>query len=552
MRWLAVGLLFTVGAIVLTWPLAVQLQSGIPLGTETVATVPLFNLWTLAWNVESVSRSYEGYWQAPIFHPAPHTFALSEPQPLTGLAAAALSWVVGSVLGAYNLLLLLALITNALCAAILLRAAGLRWLPAVAGGGLVLVLPFTHQELGVIQLVPLAGVFLFALVAFRFAAEPSWRKGLLLGSALFLAYALSAQIAVFAVLAGGPALIFYLAPRLRERQAWEGLVVAAGLFLVLASPLILAQRQATSGEGYERSAETMRKHSAQPSHYLKSAWPMLVPTPGIETADRPSRRAFWPGTLRVLLALGALIAAWRHPTWRRLAVCGAFLLVTSQLFSWVAHMEVGSFPFLSLLRSVPGLSQIRSYFRFALFVQLAVVGLAALALELLLRWSEKRWKKEQSLAFVAAIALVAVVEVRPTMGEIQPLPSMEAELPWLSWITENTEQDDVLAFVPFPEGRSARDYLTTAQSMYWQMRHWRPMVNGYSGFFPDSFRDLKDAMQTFPSQKSLQALRDADVRYCIIPRAVIERSPAPDPNGAVQLLRAYQDEQNSIAIFELR
>ena len=71
-KWLGVGLLYAVGAVALTWPLALQPTSGIPLGTEKVATVPLFNLWTLAWNVESLGRGYEGYWQAPIFHPAPH------------------------------------------------------------------------------------------------------------------------------------------------------------------------------------------------------------------------------------------------------------------------------------------------------------------------------------------------------------------------------------------------------------------------------------------------------------------------------------------------
>lgn len=87
-RWLGLGLLFVLGAVVVTWPLATQVTSGIPLGTEAVATVPLFNLWTLAWNVESLGRGYEGYWRAPIFHPAPDTLALSEPQPLAGLIAA--------------------------------------------------------------------------------------------------------------------------------------------------------------------------------------------------------------------------------------------------------------------------------------------------------------------------------------------------------------------------------------------------------------------------------------------------------------------------------
>ena len=41
---------YLVLALVLTWPLAAHLGSALPLGTEPVETVPLFNLWTLRWD----------------------------------------------------------------------------------------------------------------------------------------------------------------------------------------------------------------------------------------------------------------------------------------------------------------------------------------------------------------------------------------------------------------------------------------------------------------------------------------------------------------------
>ena len=105
--------------------------------------------------------------------------------------------------------------------------------------------------------------------------------------------------------------------------------------------------------------------------------------------------------------------------------------------------------------------------------------------------------------------------------------------------------------MPFPEGRTSRDYLGTSQWMYWQIRHWRPMVNGYSGFFPEPFRDLKKAMETFPSNGALRALSDAGVRYCIVHRSVIAASPAPDPDGPVRLASVFRDEEHGLAIFEL-
>ena len=551
-RWLGLAVLFSLGAVALTWPLAQQIDAGVAIGTESVATVPLFNLWTLAWNVESASRGYDRYWQAPIFHPAADAFALSEPQPLTGLIALLIRGLGGSILNAYNGILIASLALNGLLATVLLRRLGLGWLPSIAGGALVLVLPFTHQELGVLQLVPLAGVLAFAIAVHRFAEAPGLGAGLSMGGSLAIAYGLGGQVAVFGALAAAPAALWLWWPHRKDRRAWAGLAAGAVLFLALVSPLLVAQTRATAGEGFERSVESVRKHSASPGHYLISPWPQLVPTPGIAVAERPSGRAFWPGTVRVLLALAALAMAWRRPGWRRLAVAGALVLAWSAAVSFGARLEIADRSLADAIRAVPGLSQIRSFFRFALFAQLAIVGLAAGALHLLHEKARQRLPKPWGSALVAAVALLAVVEMRPAMGPIAPLPRLDLELPWLEWVESSTEAGDVLAFVPFPEGRTSRDYLGTSQWMYWQLRHWRPMVNGYSGYFPARFRALKKTMESFPSTAALRALHDAGVRYCIVHRRVIESSPAPDPNGPIQLVPRFQDEKHALAIFELR
>ena len=131
------------------------------------------------------------------------------------------------------------------------------------------------------------------------------------------------------------------------------------------------------------------------------------------------------------------------------------------------------------------------------------------------------------------------------MGEIQPLPPLDLELPWLSWILESTEPDQVLAFVPFPEGRTSVEYLGTAQWMYWQTRHWRPMVNGYSGYFPAQFRRLKKTMATFPSEQALSALRQAGVRACVVHRGFMNGPPPPG------LRLIFEDSQHALLVFEL-
>src|SRR3712207_5523737 len=58
-------------ALVATWPLAANLTTAVPRGTEREATVQLLNIWTLWWNADRLAHGFAGYWDAPFFHPWP-------------------------------------------------------------------------------------------------------------------------------------------------------------------------------------------------------------------------------------------------------------------------------------------------------------------------------------------------------------------------------------------------------------------------------------------------------------------------------------------------
>lgn len=104
--------MYALAAVALTWPLAQFVATRLPLGRETSATVPLFNLWTRQWNARELAAGFRGYWDAPIFYPTAGAFALTEPQPLTGaIFAAVMAWA-GSAPLAHNLVLLLYLALN--------------------------------------------------------------------------------------------------------------------------------------------------------------------------------------------------------------------------------------------------------------------------------------------------------------------------------------------------------------------------------------------------------------------------------------------------------
>ena len=52
--------------------------------------------------------------------------------------------------------------------------------------------------------------------------------------------------------------------------------------------------------------------------------------------------------------------------------------------------------------------------------------------------------------------------------------------------------------------------------MYFSLWHWSPMVNGYSGFIPRSYVDLRKEMATFPSADGVAALRRRGVTHVTI------------------------------------
>src|SRR5262249_31244685 len=137
-------------SLIATWPLVWSLDISLPNGTEAPGTVAFFNLWTLRWNQIQFTDLYRHYWDAPIFHPEPGTFALSEPQPLTGLVFTPLSWITGQPGVAYNLVVLLAVALNGIAAARLARRLGAASGPAMLVGLFAQVLPFVTNEMGVL------------------------------------------------------------------------------------------------------------------------------------------------------------------------------------------------------------------------------------------------------------------------------------------------------------------------------------------------------------------------------------------------------------------
>lgn len=535
---------FAVVAVLLTWPLAVHVTSEIPQGTESVATVPWFNLWTLRWNQESFPPGSADWWDAPIFAPETGTFALSDPQPLTGLVFAPISAVTGNPVLAYNLVLLGFLTLNGIAGARLARRAGATTVPAMLAGLLAESLPFVFRELGVIQLVPVFPL-LFGLDALRrWGRDAALRPALELGAWTAVTFLTSTYYGLFWVVVLPLAALRLVDRSWLTRARLRSGLAGAALAVALTAPYVLGIASRTSE--YERSAETIQQNSAEAVD-----WTLLddrVRGDGLlpwTDEDTGSGQRLYPGT--ALLALG--VAGWwvgrrRGGYAGRWVRCCATFATVAAVLSIGLRLDLGGVHPYDLLRQhLPGFENLRSPFRFAVLTQVGLVALAAEAL----RWVWERPDEDprrtdwiRSL-LVAGVCLV-LIEVIATPLELTPVP--QAGQDWVRWLADPPDGVEVgtVAMVPFVPGSSVEDYEPTVGWMLLALDHGHPLVNGYSGLFPPANDEVGYAMETFPDPASLAALRSTGASHAVIARDWLDDQRADDLE-ALGLDTVYADDR---------
>jgi hypothetical protein len=256
--------------------------------------------------------------------------------------------------------------------------------------------------------------------------------------------------------------------------------MAAVLAGVLAVPLARAFTAAQPTKG-DRSVEEIQLFSARPTDYLRAhkysvLWKdrALPPEP---------ERALFPGAAPIALAAIGLAP----PLTAVQAVYGVGLLLAfdgSLGFSGVAYRY--------LHRWLPPVRGLRVPARFAALVGLSLAIFAGFGIVRLLRWCRRPWLAHLMLS---AVVVFTIVEARPQLL-LEPVwrepPVIYKSLP---------DTGVVLAEFPVvtPESRNI-------PFMYFSIWHWKPMVNGYSGFVPRSYQLLEPKLVDFRDVDVLRSL----------------------------------------------
>ncbi len=153
----------------------------------------------------------------------------------------------------------------------------------------------------------------------------------------------------------------------------------------------------------------------------------------------------------------------------------------------------------------PPMQGLRAASRFGNLFLLAMGAMAGIGLAAL---RQRLTPKRAAWVGAALVVLVNVESLRAPLGltRFEGVPAIYSILA--------AEPDPVrLVDVPFypPEGG-----FENAEYMLYSTAHWRPTFNGYSGYFPVSYRENSKSFWCFPKPHAVEAMRRAGVTHVMI------------------------------------
>jgi hypothetical protein len=130
------------------------------------------------------------------------------------------------------------------------------------------------------------------------------------------------------------------------------------------------------------------------------------------------------------------------------------------------------------------------------------------------------------------ITLLALAEVYPLTQPLVEVPTIGTGTGWVDFLAAQHDPgagDGSVAMVPFPSNGNYTSYGTTTEWMLASLDHGHPLVNGYSGMFPESYDTLEEAMREgFPSDRTVDLLTQDHVSWVVAPPA----GPGTDEQAA--------------------
>jgi hypothetical protein len=535
----ALAALLLHGALVawLTWPFVQELGVAFPL-TELIAVFDTRLVgWALAHQSHALLSDPGSFFHGNAFHPAPHALLHGE----AGFGALPLFLPVYALSGSPTLALGLTFLGGVILTAWTLHLVAREWtgsfLAGVVAGGTFLTSRWTLWSW--VPAAPNYAVLFYLPLIVRASAAPMTRVSQMLALAALVALqgAVSHYLAAAAL---GPLLLMGLW-RLswpRERRGGALLLGACGLgvvplaFLYLPSLLLLR-----SDPGLvDRTAWKITKvtRTDLPWDLVAPSLPAAIAVPiailiaaGIVVRLLAAR---WPGAAGVR-RVWQVAGFW--------AFCG-LLMAPTPAVRWFG--EPVRLPYFEINRWLPLWEVIRVPSRLAVASLIGLSLLAALAFAectgrlgaaARLGATSRRILTAACLSTVAWLTYAGYAHGAwwPRHPNLRPLPAAyptyEPGGPTTPFLDVLRGGRGPLLELPVDVDHQPTRYRQAARAMYDSLAHWRPLLNGYSGYFPAGHAERMALAAALPDRQALAALRaETGLELVLVHRAELVPGPA--------------------------
>ena len=500
--WIVAVVLVVALAIVHTWPLALHPAT---LSSNDNADSEL-NEWILAWVQHTLPRAPLRLFQANIFYPANDSLAFSEPLIVPAILGAPIAWLGGSPVLVFNLLMITGFALSALAGYALMFAWTGNRTAALLTGSAFAFNTHTLTRLPHVQALHIYGLPLALVAVDRLISFGRTRDAWLIAIWITVLAYTSGYLLVFGVVLFGVAIIARAPEWLAQARSLAPRFTLACLAAAVAIvPLSLPYQRAANEQGMIRSLAAVTDYSATPAGYLAASSRVHLATWSASFFKDPVN-SFFPGFLVIALAIAALVGIRRMDTTsRRRVMMLTAIAIVGFLLSLGTHTPLYGW----LYQLFPPMHGLRVAARFGSLFLLGMAGLAGYGLVCVNRTLASRPRTARYAAIVGA-ALFIGANVESFRAPIQyqrfsGIPSLYSLL--------KSEPRVVLAEVPFYPRQATFE---NAEYVLNSTEHWRPLMNGYSGYTPASYVKFADAFWYFPRDYAIDAMRRAGVTHVMV------------------------------------
>ncbi len=587
-------------AVVMTWPQAAHLGTRVKDRGDPLLNTWIM-AWD-ARKLSAVELS--DLFDANIFYPQKRTLAYSENLLPQAVAALPVRLAGGSPVLAYNVVFLLAFATSALAMAAFARTMTGSDLGAAVAGIAFAFSPFMFSHLAHVQVLAAGGIPLTFLFLERFFRTRRWRDAAGVAAAMAVQMLANGYYALFLALFVPVVAAAHLldAEVRRDRRVWIRLGAAAGLVAAVTAPVmlqyVLVQREMGLDRGIGYAARlasylatprenilygALTERFAQPERELFPGLAVLV-LAGVGAAalvqrwrrprtDAPDRRrSGWVLAVDALMIATAVLAAvvlltgpvrlgpLRASSGARpmttlvlLAVVRLALTIRSRsratgrtvVDPWAIYAAVGVLAFLFtfgddgpypvLYRYLPGFDGIRAIGRFNVITSMVLALLAALGVARLAAGSRSR----RRLALLSLAPAVVLLEFASVPIRQERVPVGDEIPPVYRFVAEHGGPGEAVLELPLPApGKPV--WVVECPRVYLSTSHWKPLVNGFSGFFPPLYDELRERWATRPAADNLRDLQALHVGWVVV------HTDEPGGSGLAAALRRCPDLAMSV------